>query len=511
MKLSDLLVFDNIVIQCHDNPDADAIGSGFAVYSYLKSHGKNVRLIYSGFTKISKSNLVFLVDSFDIPIEHVENDIGSPDLLLTVDCQYGEGNVTKFDAPNIAVIDHHQVAKDKVLPELREIRSGIGSCSTIIWDMLKKEKFEFTPDICTVLYYGLFTDTNSLTEIFHPLDKDMQEDIYYDASVIRRLCGMNLSLDEAKIAGVALLGVEYHPDHKYAILQAQPCDPNILGLISDFFLSVDSVDVCLVYAVLDYGIKYSVRSDTAEVRADELAAYIAKRIGSGGGHTDKAGGFLQNELRKQRYENYANAGEKDRVLAVTSILREKMHGYFTDSDIIYAGKTKLNKRGMKEYAKIPMAQGYVIPAEFIPLGTRILVRSLEGDINLMVEKDTVVMIGVRGEVWPTKQATFKKNYKKLRGKYDLTLEYSPTMKLLSTLETVDLIPHAHMCISTGQNHIMAKPLRKATKVFTKWHKNEYLKGEPGDYIAFKTTDPDDIYIIGKEFFEDTYAPAEKKS
>ena len=46
MKLSDLLKFDSIVIQCHDNPDADAIGSGFALYSYFRDKGKNVRFIY---------------------------------------------------------------------------------------------------------------------------------------------------------------------------------------------------------------------------------------------------------------------------------------------------------------------------------------------------------------------------------------------------------------------------------------------------------------------------------
>ena len=34
MKLSDLLEFKQIVIQCHDNPDADAIASGFAIYTY---------------------------------------------------------------------------------------------------------------------------------------------------------------------------------------------------------------------------------------------------------------------------------------------------------------------------------------------------------------------------------------------------------------------------------------------------------------------------------------------
>lgn len=32
MKLKELLHYDNIVIQCHDNPDADAIASGYGLY-----------------------------------------------------------------------------------------------------------------------------------------------------------------------------------------------------------------------------------------------------------------------------------------------------------------------------------------------------------------------------------------------------------------------------------------------------------------------------------------------
>ena len=506
MKLSDLLVFNSIVIQCHDNPDADAIGSGYALYSYFKEKGKKVRFIYSGKNRITKSNLVYLIKTLEIPIEYETLDIGDPDLLLTCDCQYEEGNITLFTARNVATIDHHQVAKGKKLPVLNEIRSGMGSCCTIVWDMLKKEEFQPSSEVCSALYYGLFTDTNSLSEISHPLDRDMMDDIFFDPTLLRRLNGMNITLEEAKIAGIALLGVEFHPENRYAILEAQPCDPNILGLISDFFLSVDTVDVCLVYSVLDYGIKFSVRSDTPEVRADELAAYISRGIGSGGGHLDKAGGFIQSELLAQFYKKYAEASDRERAAAITPILREKMHNYYSNSDIIYAGTTKISSRGMREYEKLPIRQGYVVPSEFLPLGTQILVRSMEGDMNLRVENDTVVMIGIMGEVYPTKVSVLKSGYRKLRGKYDLKLEYTPTIKVLSTAETIELAEHAHMCVSKGGNHVMAKRLRKEAKVFTKWHKTEYIKGMPGDYIAYKVTDPDDIYIIGKDFFPESYKP-----
>ena len=32
--------YDDIVIQIHDNPDADAVGSGYAIYQYLKEQGQ---------------------------------------------------------------------------------------------------------------------------------------------------------------------------------------------------------------------------------------------------------------------------------------------------------------------------------------------------------------------------------------------------------------------------------------------------------------------------------------
>ena len=37
MKLSELLHYDKIVIQCHDNPDPDTIASGYALYYYFKN------------------------------------------------------------------------------------------------------------------------------------------------------------------------------------------------------------------------------------------------------------------------------------------------------------------------------------------------------------------------------------------------------------------------------------------------------------------------------------------
>ena len=44
MYLNELDQYDSITIQAHDNPDADAIASGYALYVYFQAKGKNVSL-----------------------------------------------------------------------------------------------------------------------------------------------------------------------------------------------------------------------------------------------------------------------------------------------------------------------------------------------------------------------------------------------------------------------------------------------------------------------------------
>lgn len=508
MKLSDFNVYDDILVQCHDNPDADAISSAFGVYSYLKDRGKKVRLIYSGGRKITKSNLREMIMELNIPIEYVSpdsyanSDDSIPQLLITCDCQYGEGNVTKLSAENIAVIDHHQVSGS--LPQMSLVMPTVGSCATVVWKLLTDEGFDIDENLSTALYYGLFTDTNSLAEVSHPLDRDMIDALVIDSSLIKRFCNMNITLSEAKIAGVAMLGVEYHEKHHYALIESQPCDPNILGLISDFFLSVDTIDACLVFAILDYGIKLSVRSCSLSVQANELAAYLTKNIGNGGGHIDKAGGFIKSELLGEKIEGYNDADPEQQRYMVTAELRRRLHNYFEDTEVIHAGETEIDRTGMERYVKLPLRQGYCIPSEFVPVGTPILVRSLEGDTNVNVTADTVIMIGIRGEIYASRLEVFEKNYERDDAPYDMKLEYTPTVKNLKTGETIDISEKAHSCISSGGNIIIAKPVERTTKVFTKWSPKEYLKGEPGDFLAAKESDPNDAYIINRDIFFETY-------
>ena len=495
MRLSELLDYDNIVIQCHDNPDADALASGYALHYYLTKMGKDPMFIYRGRNPIGKSNLIMMIDVLDIPVIYEPEFDICPELLVTVDCQYGQQNVTKTNADNVAIIDHHQIAGK--LPELFEIRSNMGSCATVIWDMMREEGISVDDRrLATALYYGLYTDTGRLSEVSHPLDRDMIDSLNYDKSIITELSNSNISLDELKITGRAILNYEYNTYYKFLLIHAEKCDPTILGVISDFSMETIGVNVCIAFYTSPEEIKFSVRSCVKEVHANEVASFVAENIGGGGGHIRKAGGAIFPKKLQDR----EGIGE-DRV---SEYFAKKMEEYYKKYEIIYAKDTVLDTSEMKKYEKLPQKLGYVKLTDICPPGTLVEIRTLEGDINIRCSEDTYLMIGVEGEVYPISREKLSSSYKETGEKYERNFEYEPFIKNLFTDEKKSVMSAAKEVVSAGTAHIYAKPLTGYIKLFTAWDNEKYYSGKPGDYIAVREDDEHDIYIINERLFHQLY-------
>jgi len=495
MKLYELESFNKITIQCHDNPDADALASGFGLYTYFAEKGKEVRLIYAGNNRIQKKNLLLMIEKLEIPIVYIEDTkVSLEGLLITVDCQYGAGNVVKLKADEVAVIDHHQ--PEVSIPRM-EIRSNLGSCSTLVWNMMKEEGFSFEgkEKLGTALYYGLFSDTNQFAEIYNPLDMDMRDTLPCEKSLIHLFRNSNLSLQELEIAGLALIKHIYNEDYRYAIIKANPCDPNLLGLISDFLLQVDGVDTCIVYNELKEGMKFSVRSCVKEVRANELAAYLAEGLGSGGGHKEKAGGFL----RKSRYQKLHP------FLQTEAYFSERLNTYFDNCLIIDAKEYQIDITHMSAYVKKKNPEGFVAVGELLPAGTPITIRTQQGDLEQVVEEDLILVIGIKGEVVPMKSTKFLEEYRDTELQYEpdggiLEAEYAPTIHNRLDGRSEELMKYAKVCIPKEETHIHAMELERMVKVFSVYDREKYMLGKPGDFLAVRCNDRQDIFVVEREIF-----------
>lgn len=517
MRLKELLNFNPIIVQCHDNPDADAIASGYAVYKYFLDAGKDVCFVYAGVNELQKANLKLMIDYLGIgdTLKYVKNvddflytykDVYTespvfPGLVVTVDCQYGAGNVTKIPSTDMAIIDHHQIEITDV--KLSEIMPGLGSCSTLVWNMLKQEGIEVEDTkLGTALYYGLYTDTNSFSEIANPMDMDLRDSIPFEKTTIHTLKNSNFSLAELDIAGVAMIRHIYNPIHKYAIIKAEQCDPNILGLISDFLLQVAEVHTCVVFNEWPNGFKFSTRSCVKEVYADEMASYLAEGIGSGGGHHEKAGGFINKTLYEKEYP----------TLHPEAYFSDKLNEYFDNCEVISAKEYDVDVSDMKLYAKKKIPLGYVMATDVFPAGTPATIRTLEGDFDFTIEDDIVIKIGIKGEAYPSKLAKLHESYEVTDMPFSMEdgvviPKYKPTLRNRLDGKSAELMQYAKICIANGETFIYAKQLDRRVKIFTPWDTEKYMLGLPGDYFAVRHNDLHDMYIVEREIFGITYEEA----
>jgi len=492
MELKELVGYKHIAIQCHDTPDADAVGSGYALQRYLRSRGADAALVYGGPAIITKPNLLMFIDALKIKINHVKKLPARVDLLITVDCQHGAGNVQNLGLSNTArvvVIDHHRAE----IPEDENtiIRPYLASCATLVWDLLNKADYKMEAGDLNALYFGLYSDTNGLSELRHPLDRDLADEPC-DAGLVRKLRNASISKDELDIVAKALKSITLIG--RIGLFKAAPCDPNLLGFTSDIAQQVVGIDCCVIYCLQPHGIKLSIRSAAREIMASEIANFICEDAGSGGGAVEKAGGFMSyNEISK------VSGGSKPE-----NYLKSRIREYLDRYDLVYADNNSIDFGALNSYKKIPLPVMFAKSTDVFPSGVKITIRTLEGDVDIITGDDVYLMIGILGEVYPIKRERFEASYDLTDDPPKVVFEYVPSVINRMTGERREILQYANNCVATDKKIVRAMRLKKHTKVFTNWDTDKYYIGDPSDWLVANEDNYNDCYIVKRDIFGDSY-------
>lgn len=292
--IEDLKEMEHVFIQPHNIPDPDAIASSFGLKYLLEKNGIMSTIIY--LDSIEKANSKSMVEMFRIPMELkvVSDHLGPHEGVILVDTQVGNSNVTTIAPEHFAVIDHHHVREGGVYT-FQDIRPDVGACSTIIAGYFKDLGLRPSVDVATALLYGIMTDTDNLTRNNNKDDVDMFYWLYTmsDFSKVKHLRMNEIGKEDIIAYAKALETIEIYGH--VGFIHIEDCNDSLLGTISDMVYTIEGVTVVVSYAKREDGIKFSIRSGLATIKANLLVKHILNEYGIGGGHDEMAGGFIKKE------------------------------------------------------------------------------------------------------------------------------------------------------------------------------------------------------------------------
>jgi len=276
----------------HNFPDPDAISSAMGIVQLIKHLGfKPGNIYYTGeISHPQNKSMVTLLNANLLCYEDDPFEDGSEVILVDTNNIGEESNQMLIDPKNVkilAVIDHH---KGKHPKGAKIDYRPVGSSAAIVWEYLKKAKFDFDSEegkiLSTALVTGIFTDTQSLMSdnisnldfeayqfLLHKVDKQKLKSImnfplptYLFELRQRAFLKENQRVDESVIiAGIGIINASKR---------------DALPIIADELLRMNGISTSIVFAIVDENIDISVRSSDVTL---DVGPFVQSVFHSGGG------------------------------------------------------------------------------------------------------------------------------------------------------------------------------------------------------------------------------------
>lgn len=320
-----LAEFDRVLIVSHDNPDPDAIASGWALHTLIKQKlARPVRFVGGG--AIVRAENRHLVDLLLPPIELVRSiRVADRAAAVLVDCGLNNTHqlLTRESISPVAVIDHHATDNRERLP-FEDIRPNTAASATIAASYLCQQGVEPGIKLATALLYAIRTETRGSATHYSQLDRRMVLWLSErgDPELLAEIENAPLSRCYFGDLVLAIQSAFLYDDAALCLLPRAE-GSEIVGEVADLLIRCEGVQRVLCGAVVENDLTVSVRTKKGGENATRLVQATLDGLGHGGGHAHRAGGKISNVGRSGKSTEPLESDLRTRWLAACGVEHQR--------------------------------------------------------------------------------------------------------------------------------------------------------------------------------------------
>ncbi len=300
----------NLLIVMQDNPDPDGIAAAVGLRELANTlAGVPCSLAHAGI--VGRAENLAMVRYLNLNLRSIDElDTDRFELVAFVDTQPGSGN-NQFPVDRTAdiVIDHHPIRGNTRKAAFTDIRSNYGATATILYEYMKTADIPMLPYIATALLYGIRSDTQDLGREACKADADAFVELYRLANrrMLAQIIRASVPADYFQAVSEALAGARIYGGCLVSDMGEVPT-PDMVAEMADLLLRHDATTWVLCMGRYLDDLRLSIRTSEPDATAGELMQQVVKKLGTGGGHDQYAGGNVplnghtREECRKLRQE-----------------------------------------------------------------------------------------------------------------------------------------------------------------------------------------------------------------
>lgn len=318
--------YEQVLVVMHDNPDPDAIASGWAVCRLVvEGIGHPARLIGGG--AIVRAENKHLVRLLAPPLELVcELSDSEGTAVVLVDCGLGKSNhlVTRTGIHPVAIIDHHTTDGDAQEVPFCDVRPNVAASASITASYLREQHIEPSKELATAILYAIRSETRGTETRHSRLDRKIISWMtkLADATVLAEI--ENAPLDRSYYGDLvlAMQNTFVYDDVAVCMLPRASC-AEIVGEFADLLIRGNGISRVLCAALVNSDLLLSARTEKGAGSATEILQATLNGLGGCGGHSHRAGGSISNIGSSGRSREDLQGELRSRWLAACDVDRQR--------------------------------------------------------------------------------------------------------------------------------------------------------------------------------------------